>query len=196
MQSGPILLPCATSDERLTPVTLPVFWANSAFRAVRVLLPSIGDCSTLSSFLATHDNLLHLGLKQNVSAFQIGLRDLLLLQLLVSRNSATWRLFRCVSLVTAQVAAGLDCDSGVLRDFLTEYPAERLRIIGVNLCIVARSRDCHVGQPCVDELFVGPLGIHVQQHAVGSDSLAAMAGDRISVVQMRVLSNVELHLSA
>src|SRR6059036_958992 len=101
MQPWPILLPCATSDERLTPVTVPVFWANSAFRAVRVLLPSIGDCSTWSSFLATHDNLLHLGLKQNVSAFQSVLRDLLLLELLVSRDAVNRRLFRRVSLDTA-----------------------------------------------------------------------------------------------
>ena len=40
------------------------------------------------------------------------------------------------------------------------------------------------------------LGVHVHQHAVGGGTLAAVAGDGVAVIDMRVLSDVELHFLA
>jgi len=41
---------------------------------------------------------------------------------------------------------------------------------------------------------VGLFSVHVHQHAVGGGSLAAVAGDGISVIDMRVFPDVELHI--
>ena len=43
---------------------------------------------------------------------------------------------------------------------------------------------------------MGLLGVHVYEHAVGGGPLAAMAGDGIAVIDMRVLPDVELHFLA
>jgi hypothetical protein len=43
---------------------------------------------------------------------------------------------------------------------------------------------------------VGLFGVHVHQHAVGGGSLAAVAGDGIAVVDMRMVSDVELDILA
>ena len=40
---------------------------------------------------------------------------------------------------------------------------------------------------------MGLFGVHVHQHAVGGSSLAAMAGDGIAVVEMRMFVEVEMH---
>ena len=48
----------------------------------------------------------------------------------------------------------------------------------------------------LSELVVGLFGVHVHQHAVGGGSLAAVAGDGIAVIDMRVLPDVELHFLA
>ena len=39
------------------------------------------------------------------------------------------------------------------------------------------------------------LGVHVNQNAVGGCALAAVAGDRIAVIEMRMVSEVQIDLA-
>ncbi len=41
---------------------------------------------------------------------------------------------------------------------------------------------------------MGLFGVHVHQHPVSGGSLAAVTDDRIAVVEMRMLADMELHL--
>jgi hypothetical protein len=41
---------------------------------------------------------------------------------------------------------------------------------------------------------VGLFGVHVHQHTIGGGSQAAVAGDGIAVIDMRVLADVEMHI--
>ncbi len=64
-------------------------------------------------------------------------------------------------------------------------------VVGVELRVVAPPRHGHIRQPAVDELFSCLFGVHLNKYAVGGLSLAAMAGDGVAVVEMRVLFDVE-----
>ncbi len=81
-----------------------------------------------------------------------------------------------------------------LRNVAAQLFAQFFRVIPVNLRIVAPGRHRHISQSRVDELLVGLLGIHVHQNAIGGGSLAAVAGDGIAVVEMRMLADIELYV--
>src|SRR5487761_573256 len=69
-------------------------------------------------------------------------------------------------------------------------------VIRVDLRIVAPTRYCYVNEALVYEFFSGLLCIHVDEHAVGSLPLAAVARDRIAVVEVRILFDVECNSAA
>ena len=64
-----------------------------------------------------------------------------------------------------------------------------------NLCIVAPPRDGHVCHPSVNEVRAF-FGVRLDQYTIGSLALAAMVGDRIAVLEMRVIFEMELHQPA
>ncbi len=49
-------------------------------------------------------------------------------------------------------------------------------VVGVELRVVAATRHRYIGQTPVHEFFARLLGVHVNKHAVGGLTLAAMAG--------------------
>jgi integrase/recombinase XerD len=61
-------------------------------------------------------------------------------------------------------------------------------VVCVDLCIVASPRNGHVRQPAIDELFSCLFGVHVDKHAVGGLSLAAVARHCIAVEKPKPLT--------
>jgi len=71
-------------------------------------------------------------------------------------------------------------------------PSSKLSsIVGVDLRVVPSTGYSHIGQATIHELFACLLGVHMNQDAVGGLSLAAVACDRIPVIEMRILLDVE-----
>ena len=69
-------------------------------------------------------------------------------------------------------------------------------VVRVDLRVVPTPRYCDVCQAAVDEFFSRLLRVYVNEHAVGGLSLAAMAGDGVTVIEMRILSDVECDCAA
>src|SRR6266702_545713 len=65
-------------------------------------------------------------------------------------------------------------------------------VIRVYLGIVHSARNRHVGEATIDQLLVPMFGVHVDQDAVCGLTLAAVAGDRIAIIDVRPLVDVEL----
>jgi len=51
-------------------------------------------------------------------------------------------------------------------------------------------------QTRIDNFVAGVLGVHVHQHPVGGGFLAAVAGNCIAIIDVRVILDVELHAVA
>lgn len=63
-------------------------------------------------------------------------------------------------------------------------------VVCVDLHIIAATRHRHVCQPAIDEFLSGLLGVHMNEHAVGGLSLAAVTVDRVAVVDVPILYDV------
>jgi hypothetical protein len=64
-------------------------------------------------------------------------------------------------------------------------------IVGVDLRIVAATRHRDVSQATIDELLSRLLGVHMDEHAIRSLSLTAVTRQRVAIIEMRILTNVE-----
>jgi hypothetical protein len=82
-----------------------------------------------------------------------------------------------------------------LRTFATEAVGKLAAIIRVNLGVVLGSGNRHIGEAVVNQEFA-LICVHVDQHPLRGLSLAAVAGHCVSMVEVRVLSDVESNLAA
>src|SRR5208282_3475920 len=73
----------------------------------------------------------------------------------------------------------------------TEFLPERLCIIRINLRVIASTRDRNVCHAAVEQVLRAQLGVHVNEDAVGSLSLAGVAGHGITMVEMRMFVGIE-----
>jgi hypothetical protein len=83
-----------------------------------------------------------------------------------------------------------------VRDISAQRHTQLFAVIGKELGIVGPMRDCDVGHTVVEQVFSFKLSVDVNQHRVGSLALAGMAGHCIAVIEMRMLTWIELHLAA
>lgn len=84
-------------------------------------------------------------------------------------------------------------NSRTVRHIPAEFLTEIRFVVGVDLRIVAGSRNGHIRHPAVDEIRVGLLAVHVNQHAVSGLSLAAVAGDGVAVIEMGMVLGAEVN---
>jgi len=68
---------------------------------------------------------------------------------------------------------------------------QRRWIVGINLGVIASTRDRNVGHAAVEQILRAQLGVHVNQDTVGSLALAGVAGHGITVVEMRMLGYIK-----
>src|SRR5690348_1698450 len=80
---------------------------------------------------------------------------------------------------------------GAARSLARELISKTCFVVRVDLGIVSATRHSNVRQTPIDEFFARTFSVHVHQHAVGGLSLAAVAGDRVAVVNVPILSDVE-----
>jgi hypothetical protein len=66
----------------------------------------------------------------------------------------------------------------------------------VKICASYAPRDGNVGHTVVEQVFRPQLGIDVDQHPVGGLPLAGMTRDRVTVVEVRILHQIEFDLAA
>ena len=76
--------------------------------------------------------------------------------------------------------------SGGFADFMAEILAQRGRMIGIDARIDAGAGYRNIGEAGVDEVGMY-RGIDMDQHAVGGESLGAVAGDRIAMIEVAVI---------
>ncbi len=77
-----------------------------------------------------------------------------------------------------------------------EFLPERVCIIRIDLGVIASTRDRDIGHAAVEQIFRTQLGVHVNQDAVGSLSLAGVARHCIAIVEMRTLVRNKLDRAA
>src|SRR3984957_4571038 len=81
-------------------------------------------------------------------------------------------------------------NSRTLRNFATESLAKFGSVIGIDLSVEACARDGNVGKAGVEQVWVD-VGIAVDEDAFSSESLGAVTGDGVAVVEMTMLVGVE-----
>ncbi len=59
---------------------------------------------------------------------------------------------------------------------MPERRAQLLAVVGEELRIVGAARDGDIGHAVVEQVFRAQLGVHMNENAVGSQSLARVAG--------------------
>lgn len=69
---------------------------------------------------------------------------------------------------------------------MAEIFAQRGRMIGINARVHAGAGYRNIRKTCADEVGMY-RGIDVDQHAVGGESLGAVAGDRIAMIEVVVI---------
>src|SRR5208283_2899180 len=74
-----------------------------------------------------------------------------------------------------------------------EFLPERLCVVGINLRVIASTRDGNVGHTAVKQILGTQFSVHVNQDTVGSLSLAGVAGHGIAMIEMRMLVRIELN---
>ena len=75
---------------------------------------------------------------------------------------------------------------------MTELLTEGCGIVGVDLGGRRIIENAHVGEPGTEEVRVGP-GVHVHQHPLCGDALGAVRSDRVAMIKMSHLLDVEVH---
>src|SRR4029077_14901569 len=78
-------------------------------------------------------------------------------------------------------------DRGRVRHIAAEFLAELRTTTRINLCVIASARDRDIGHAAVEQILGAQFGVHVNQEAVGSLSLAGVTGHGISMVEMQML---------
>lgn len=81
-------------------------------------------------------------------------------------------------------------NSRTLGNLATQPVAEIGSVIGIDLSVEACARDGNVGKAGVEQVWVD-AGIAVDEDAFSSESLGAVTGDGVAVVEMTMLVGVE-----
>ena len=84
-----------------------------------------------------------------------------------------------------------DFQGGCFRDIGSELGSELYLVVGEKRGLVASAGDGDVGEAFVKQVGMD-AGIGVNEDALGGESLGAVAGDGIAVVEMTMLAGVEL----
>ena len=63
-----------------------------------------------------------------------------------------------------------------VRNIVPERRAQLLAVVGEQLCIVSAALDGGMDHAVVEQVFRDQLGVHMNENAVGSQSLARVAG--------------------
>ena len=87
-------------------------------------------------------------------------------------------------------------DGRRMRYVLAQRMAQRPGVVGVHLHIELRPRHRDISHAAIEKLAVRLLRVHMDKHTVGGLALAAVARHRVTIVQMRMLLDVELDLAA
>ena len=88
----------------------------------------------------------------------------------------------------------IDFQGGSLRDIGSELGAKFCHVVGEEHGVVAGAGDGDIGEAGVQQVRVD-AGIGVDEDPFGGESLRAVAGDCIAVVEMTMLARVELDLA-
>jgi len=86
---------------------------------------------------------------------------------------------------------GADFQSGCFRDIGSELGGEFLHVVSEERGLVACAGDGDVAEARVEEVRVN-AGIGMNEDAFGGEALGAVAGDGVPVVEMSMLTGVEL----
>ena len=82
-----------------------------------------------------------------------------------------------------------------LRHVAAEIACQFAFVVGIDLGVILPARDGHVSHAAIDQLLAF-LRVHVDQHALSSLALAAVAGHCVTVIEMRMLADIERDLAA
>ena len=88
----------------------------------------------------------------------------------------------------------VEFQGGGLRDIGSELGAQFRHVVGEERGLVAGARDGDVAEAGVEQVRVD-AGVGVDEDAFSGESLGAMAGDGVAVVEMTMLAWVELDLA-
>ena len=88
----------------------------------------------------------------------------------------------------------IDFQRGGLRDIGSELGAEFCHVVGEERGLVAGAGDGDVAEAGVEQVRVN-AGIGVDENALGGETLGAVAGDGIAVVEVAMLAGVEFDLA-
>ena len=88
----------------------------------------------------------------------------------------------------------VEFESRGLGDIRTELRAELGHVVGEEGGLVAGARDGDVTETRVEKVRVD-AGIGVDQDALGGETLRAVAGDGVAVVEVAILAGAELDLA-
>lgn len=80
-------------------------------------------------------------------------------------------------------------DGGALGDFTAQFHADRVRVVSVNFGLVPGAGNGNIGEAAVQKLFVGLACVDVYQDTVCRHAQAAVADDRVAVIEVRVPSH-------
>lgn len=83
--------------------------------------------------------------------------------------------------------------SGCFADLGAELLAKTIHVVGEDRRFAAGARDGHVSESGAEQVGMD-AGIGVNENALGGESLGAMTGDRVAVVEMPMLANIEFDL--
>jgi len=86
-----------------------------------------------------------------------------------------------------------DFEGGRLRNIGSELRSKLGHVVGKECRLVASAREGDVAKAGVEQVRVN-TGISMNENALGGETLGAMAGNGISVVEVAVLAGVELNL--
>ena len=85
-------------------------------------------------------------------------------------------------------------NSRTLGNLATQPVAEIGSVIGIDLSVEACARDGNVGKAGVEQVWVD-AGIAVDEDAFSSESLGAVTGDGVAVIEMAMLDGIKLDLA-
>jgi hypothetical protein len=81
---------------------------------------------------------------------------------------------------------------GGVRHFAAEFVTKAGGIVGIDLGIVAATGDGDICESRIDEPLVGVLRVHMNQDAVGGGALTTVASDRVAVIEMGKLLELQI----
>jgi hypothetical protein len=84
----------------------------------------------------------------------------------------------------------------LVRYIVAESRGELSAVISEKLRVVRSARDGNIRHAIVEQVFRSQLRVHMHQNPLSSLALAGMAGDRVAVIEMRMLIRINPYLTA